>query len=105
VVRNRTEAEAALSLLNAEIGHDEEILGFYHRYLGLRPFMEYLGSWNGVTFHHCVWCGALFLISPGKTRFTGVFRCPWCSIGPVEYDRQAYATTGLLVGTSLKLLP
>lgn len=105
VARNRTELEAILSQLKAEISGNKEILEFYHRYLGLRPLMEYLGGWNSMTFHHCVWCGALFLIAPGKTRFRGVFRCPWCGLGLTEYDRQAYATTGLPVGTPLKLLP
>jgi chromosome segregation ATPase len=105
VVRDRTEMEATLSRLNAEISDNQEILDFYHRYLGLRPFMEYIGGWNGVTCHHCAWCGALFLVAPGRTRFTGAFRCPWCHMGAVEYDRQAYATIGLPAGTPLKLLP
>lgn len=105
VARNRTELEAASSHLRAEISGNKEILEFYHRYLGLRPFMEYLGGWNSITFHHCAWCGALFLIAPGKTRFKGVFKCPWCGLGLTEYDRQAYVATGFPIGASLKLLP
>jgi chromosome segregation ATPase len=97
--------EALLSQLKAEIAEKSELVGFYHRYVHLRPFIEYLGSSDYLTFHHCLWCGALFwIIRPGGVA-TKVYKCPWCALTLVEPDKNAYAAVSQPPGMPLKLLP
>jgi len=96
--------EALLSQLKAEIAEKTEVVGFYHRYVCLRPLIEYLGSSNYLTFHHCLWCGALFwVLRPGSVA-TSIYKCPWCSLALVEPDKNAYAAVAQPPGTPLKLL-
>ena len=97
--------EALLSQLKAEIAEKGELVGFYHRYAHLRPLIEYLGSSDYLTFHHCVWCGALFwVLRPGNVA-TGMYKCPWCGLALVEADKSAYSAVSQPPGTPLKLLP
>ena len=97
--------EALLSQLRAEIAEKGELVGFYHRYIHLRPLIEYLGSSDYLTFHHCVWCGALFwVLRPGNVA-TGMYKCPWCGMALVEADKNAYSAVSQPPGTPLKLLP
>lgn len=97
--------EALLSQLKAEIADKGELVGFYHRYIHLRPLIEYLGTSNHLTFHHCMWCGALFwVLRPGNVA-TGIYKCPWCGLALVDADRNAYAAVSQAPGTALKLLP
>jgi len=101
----RGQHETVLSQLKAEIAEKGELVGFYHRYVHLRPLIEYLGSSNHLTFHHCLWCGALFwVLKPGNAA-TSIYKCPWCAVALVEADRNAYAAVAQPPGTALKLLP
>jgi len=101
----RVQHETVLSQLKAEIAEKGELVGFYNRYVHLRPLIEYLGSSNHLTFHHCVWCGALFwVLQPGSVA-TSIYKCPWCGLTLVEADRNAYAAVAQPPGTALKLLP
>jgi DNA repair exonuclease SbcCD ATPase subunit len=105
LAKEQEERELALSQLKAEIAEKGELVGFYHRYVHLRPLIEYLGSWNHLTFHHCLWCGALFwVLRPGNVP-TGIYKCPWCGLALVEPDKNAYATVAQPPSTPLKLLP
>lgn len=97
--------EALLSQLKAEIAEKAELVGFYHRYVHLRPLIEYLGSSDYLTFHHCLWCGALFwVLRPGNVA-TSIYKCPWCGLALVEADKNAYVAVSQPSGTPLKLLP
>ena len=97
--------EAVLSQLKAEIAEKRELVGFYHRYVALRPLIEYLSASKYLTFHHCMWCGALFwVVRPGNVP-SSTCRCPWCGLALVEADRNAYATITQPPGTPLRLLP
>jgi chromosome segregation ATPase len=97
--------EALLSQLKAEITEKAELVGFYHRYVHLRPLIDYLGSSDHLTFHHCLWCGALFwLLRPGNIAI-GIYKCPWCGLALVEADRSAYTAVSQPPSTPLKLLP
>jgi hypothetical protein len=94
-----------LSKLKIEIAEKKELVGFYHRYIHLRPLIDYLGNWNQLTFHHCLWCGAHFwILRPGNITIS-LIKCPWCSLTMVEADRNAYAVVSQPPGTPLKLLP
>jgi len=98
------EHKAFLSQLKAEIAEKGELVGFYNRYVHLRPLIEYLGSSNHLTFHHCLWCGALFwVLRPGGVA-SSVYKCPWCGLALVEPDKNAYATVAQPPGAPLKLL-
>jgi predicted nuclease with TOPRIM domain len=101
----RNQHEMVLSQLKAEIAEKGELVGFYHRYIHLRPLIDYLGSSDYLTFHHCVWCGALFwVLRPGNVA-TGIYKCPWCGLALVEADKSAYTAVAQPPGTPLKLLP
>jgi len=97
--------EALLSQLKAEIAEKSELVGFYHRYVQLRPLIEYLGSSDYLTFHHCLWCGALFWLLRRGNVATDIYKCPWCGLALVEADRNAYTAVSQPPGTPLKLLP
>ena len=100
----RAQYEAILSQLKAEIAQKGDIVGFYNRYVHLRSLIEYLGSRNQVTFHHCTWCGAFFwVLLPGKVP-SSTYKCPWCGFALVEFDKNAYATVSQPPATALKLL-
>lgn len=100
----RDRQEATLLQLNVEITEKGELVSFYHRYIHLRPLMEYLGGWDQVTFHHCLWCGAIFwVLCPGKVR-SSAYKCAWCGLTLVDADRNAYAALEQAPGTALKLL-
>lgn len=63
----RVQHEMVLSQLEAEIAEKGELVGSYHRYVHLRSLIEYVGDSNHLTFHHCMWCGALFwVLRPGN---------------------------------------
>jgi len=99
------EHQLLLSQLKAEIAEKSELVGFYHRYVHLRPLIEYLGGSDHLTFHHCLWCGALFwVLRPGGVA-TSVYKCPWCGLTLVEPDKNAYAAVAQPPSTPLKLLP
>jgi len=99
------EHEALLSQLKGEIAEKGELVGFYHRYAHLRPLIEYLGTSDHLTFHHCLWCGALFwVLQPGGVA-TSIYKCPWCGLALVEPDKNAYIAVAQPPGTPLKLLP
>ena len=101
----QAQRETFLSQLQAEIAEKGELVGFYHRYIHLRSLMEYLGTSTYLTFHHCMWCGALFwVLRPGSIA-TSSYKCPWCSLTIVEADKNAYAAVDQPPGTLLKLLP
>lgn len=103
--KERGQHEIFLSQLKTEIAEKSDLVGFYHRYIHLRSLIEYLGSSNHLTFHHCVWCGALFwLLRPGNIP-RNICKCPWCSLAFVEADRNAYAAVAQTPGAPLKLLP
>jgi len=103
--QERAQHEAFLSQLKTEIAEKGELVGFYHRYVHLRSLIEYLGGSNHLTFHHCVWCGALFwVIRPGNVP-RSICRCPWCNLAFVEADKNAYAAVAQPSGVPLKLLP
>jgi len=97
--------EALLSQLKAEITEKGELVGFYHRYVHLRALIEYLGSSDYLTFHHCMWCGALFwVLRPGNVQ-SSTYKCSWCGLTLVEADKNAYTSISQTPGTALKLLP
>jgi len=99
------EHEERLSQLKAEINEKAELVGFYHRYVHLEPLIKYLGSSDYLTFHHCLWCGALFwVLRPGNVA-TSIYKCPWCGLALVEADKNAYASVSQTPGTPLRLLP
>lgn len=101
----RAQHEALLSQLRAEIADNGELVGFYHRYVYLRPLIEYLGSWSHLTFHHCMWCGALFwVLRPGNVP-SSTYKCSWCGLAFVDADKNAYAAVAQPPGVPLKLLP
>ncbi len=100
----RDRQEETLLQLNAEVTEKGELVSFYHRYVHLRPLMEYLGGWEQVTFHHCLWCGALlWVLRPGKVR-SSAYKCAWCGLMSVQPDKNAYAAVAQAPGTPLKLL-
>jgi rubrerythrin len=102
--RERAQYEMLLSQLKAEISEKTDLVGFYHRYAHLQPLIEYLASSDYLTFHHCLWCGALFwVIRPGGMAASR-YKCPWCGFALVEADRNAYAAVSQPLGTPLKLL-
>lgn len=109
-ILSRLEEEQAqhkmvLSQLEAEIAEKGELVGFYHRYVHLRSLIEYVGASNHLTFHHCMWCGALFwVLRPGNVP-SSIYKCPWCGFALVEADKNAYAAVAQPPGTPLKLLP
>jgi chromosome segregation ATPase len=101
----QAQRETFLSQLQAEIAEKGELVGFYHRYIHLRSLIEYLGSSSHLTFHHCMWCGALFwVLRPGNVP-SNIYKCPWCGLVLVEADKNAYAAVAQPPGTPLKLLP
>ncbi len=101
----RAQHEMVLSQLKTEIAEKGELVGFYHRYVHLRSLIEYLGTSDQLTFHHCLWCGALFwVLRPGNVP-SSIYKCPWCGLVLVEADKNAYATVAQPSGTALKLLP
>lgn len=102
--KEQDEHQTVLSQLKAEIAEKGELVGFYHRYIHLRPLIEYLGNSDHLTFHHCLWCGALFwVLRPGNVA-TSIYKCPWCGLTFIEADKNAYAAVAQLPGTPLKLL-
>jgi len=104
LAEERAQHEAVLSQVKAEIAEKGKLVGFYHRYVHLRPLIEYLGSSDYLTFHHCMWCGALFwVLRPGNV-VSGTYKCPWCGLALVEADKNAYAAVSQPPGTPLKLL-
>ena len=97
--------KAVLSQLKAEIAEKGDLVGFYHRFVHLRQLMEYVGTSNQLTFHHCLWCGALFwILRPGNVS-SSIYKCSWCGMALVEADRNAYASVAQPPGTPLRLLP
>lgn len=99
----RDQHKAILSRLKGEIAEKNDIVSFYHRFVHMRKLMEYAGTSN-LTFHHCVWCGALFwILKPGGMPVS-VYKCPWCGLTLVEADKSAYATVSQPPGAPLKLL-
>ncbi|MCL0078813.1 hypothetical protein M1O56_04010 [Dehalococcoidia bacterium] len=103
--KERDQQNAVLTQLKAEVMEKGGLVSFYQRYSYLQPLIEYLGSWNQVTFHHCLWCGALFwILRPGNSPYS-TYKCPWCGLIPGDTDRNAYAAVSLPPGTPLKLLP
>jgi len=101
----RAQHEMVLSQLKTEIAEKGELVGFYHRYVHLRSLIEYLGSSSHLTFHHCMWCGALFwVLRPGSVP-SNIYKCPWCGLVLAEADKNAYAAVAQAPGTPLKLLP
>lgn len=103
--QERDQQEIVLSQLKAEIAEKGELIGFYHRYVHLRSLIEYLGTSNHLTFHHCMWCGALFwVLCPGNIP-SSTYKCSWCGLVLVDADKNAYAAVAQPPGTPLKLLP
>ncbi len=101
----RDQHKAVLSQLKAEIAEKGELVGFYHRFVHLRQLMEYVGTSNQLTFHHCLWCGSLFwILRPGNV-LSSIYKCAWCGLTLVEADRNAYANVSQPPGTPIRLLP
>ncbi len=87
-MEERAQHEALLSQLKAEIAEKGELVGFYHRYVHLQSLIEYLGTSNHLTFHHCMWCGALFWVLRTGSVPSSIYKCPWCSLALVEADKK-----------------
>lgn len=105
LAKEQDQQEIVLSQLKAEIAEKGELVGFYHRYVHLRPLIEYLSASNHLTFHHCVWCGALFwVLRPGNVP-SSTYKCSWCGLALVDADKNAYAAVAQPPGIPLKLLP
>ncbi len=100
----QTRVDSLLSQLQSQIAEKSEMIGFYHRHWHLQPLIEYLDSQGGITFHHCIICGALFwIIRPGRTNLS-MYKCPWCGNVLTEFDKTAYSITGQQPGMLVRLI-
>jgi len=100
----QTREENLLFQLQSQIAEKGDVVSFYHRHRHLQPLIEYLDSHDGVTFHHCTICGALFwIIRSGKSNMSA-YKCPWCGNVLIEPDKDAYTITGQQPGALVKLI-
>jgi chromosome segregation ATPase len=109
----RRQLEHAVSKLQADAAHEEELRRFYQRYQGVGQLMDYLAGWNQIYFVRCN--NPLFALTGAVSRSAGNAhfwmdkppnRCPHCGSGSnlLVYDEGPYQALGIPAGAPVRLL-
>ena len=104
--------ESAVSQLQSDITHEEELRRFYRRYQSISPLIDQLASWRQIYFVRCN--NPVFIVTGAFSKAAGnahfctdkpPIKCPHCGCGAnlLVYDESPYYSLGIPAGTPVKL--
>jgi len=106
----RNQLENIIGQLQADVGYEEELRRFYHRYYGWSGLLEWLASWEQIFFLRCnnplyAVMGAFDRRAGGAHVWTDKAgpKCPHCGLSTLIYDEGLYQALNLRPGTPLKI--
>lgn len=95
--------QEALSQLRKDEANEATVHGFYLRFQGLGPLMEYLRGWENIAFRFCQMCGARFWAERKTPKGLVYFQrnylvCPCCGHAAAVFDSQVHSILGWPAG-------
>jgi len=106
----RRNLEGKLSQLQINVNFAQELRMFYNRYYGWSGLLEWLASWNQISFLRC--SNPIYIAMGALVRSAGPAhvwtdkpgrKCPHCGLDALVYNEKLYEDLNLPVGAAIKI--